>query len=206
MNAIHPSIPRSAPRAGRNSLQALLAALLCLVLTGCLGVDRQSEALRDQLLEAAGCEPDQQFELGLGFLPLALARAGLSFVEMETDARAAMSSVREVEVGVYKLRPGKSPMNRAALLAAADQVMERQNWYRLAGVLDHNEMVAVYTPNSTHFKKKLKIRVVVVNPREMVLVSAAGNPEPLLEIAFHHINASQESRPAVAQDAPVEPW
>lgn len=169
-------------------------------------MDRQSEALRDQLLRTAGDELDQQFELGLGYLPLALARAGLSFVEMEEDARSAMSSVREVEVGVYKFRSGNKSMDRVSMMAAADQVMERQNWYRLAGVIDNNEMVAVYTPATTHYKKKLMIKVVVVNPREMVLVSAAGNPEPLLDIAFRHINASKELQPVVAQDTPVEPW
>jgi len=69
------------------------------------------------------------------------------------------------------------------MLAAADSAMTARGWERLVGIIDGRNLVTVYFPQkiSVH---RLKCCVMVFDGKELVLVSAQGNPEPLLEYAL----------------------
>jgi hypothetical protein len=86
-------------------------------------------------------------------------------------------------VGVYQLPAGTPPPHRAAMLASADSAMTARGWERVVGVIDGRDLVAVYFPKdfSVH---RLKCCVLVIDGKEMVLVSVQGNPEPLLQYAL----------------------
>ena len=69
------------------------------------------------------------------------------------------------------------------MLASADSAMTARGWERVVGVIDGRDLVAVYLPKklSVH---RLKCCVLVFDGKEMVLVSAQGNPEPLVAYAL----------------------
>ena len=115
---------------------------------------------------------------------LSAVRAGLSFVKLDAGARAALQSVRGAEVGVYQLPSGAKPPDRAAMLAAADAAMAGRGWDRVVGVMDGRDLVAVYLPDEIASARRMKCCVMVFDGREMVVVSARANLEPLLEYAL----------------------
>lgn len=70
------------------------------------------------------------------------------------------------------------------MLAIADSVMTARGWERVVGVMDGKNLVAVYLPGKNISVYHLKCCVMVFDGKEMVLVSAQGNPEPLLNYAL----------------------
>ncbi len=182
--------PLIRPRAKRTWLWVGLALLLIplvglgilvLGVASCFHLSSDTRALRGELVRASGAEWRQQIGLSVGSLPLGLVRAGLSFVPLEPEARAALRTVRGAEVGIYELASESARLDRSAMLTAADGVMRKRGWERAVGVLDGGQMVGVYLPADLSTARRVKACVVVLDERQLVVVSAHANLEPLLE-------------------------
>ncbi len=168
---------------------ALAVALGSLGLTGCFKVSRDVQALRDGVVKAAQVEePQGRIELGVGALTLNLARAGLAFVDLEPEARTVLHAVRSAEVGVYKFRGRRQRPNYAAVLSAADKTMAGRGWDRVVGVMNRNELVAIYVPAQAHSTRNVKVCVVALNGQEMVIASARSNLETLTALALDRVD------------------
>jgi hypothetical protein len=185
--SFHP--PTTRPSARRLWLWGLLVTPLLLIallgagVASCFRLSSDARALRDELIKSSGVAWQPEIVLNVGRLTLGAIRAGLSCARLDAGARAALQSVHAAGVGVYQLPAGTPPPNRAAMLAAADSAMTARGWERAVGVIDGRDLVAVYFPNkvSVHC---LKCCVLVFDGKELVLVSAQGNPEPLLDYAL----------------------
>jgi hypothetical protein len=158
----------------------VLTAALSLGITGCFKPSGDARALRDSLAKAADTTWESEIELGLGTLTFALVRGGAALFEAPEEARAALSAVRGVEVGVYRLQPGEPVAPAAKLLRAADRTMSDRGWDRLVGVIEGNQTVAVYVPRELEPGDQVRALVAVVEGREMVIAGVRGRPEPLL--------------------------
>jgi hypothetical protein len=161
----------------------LLLALLGVGVASCFRLGSDARAVRDALTQSSGVEWRPQVVLNAGWLTLGAVRAGLSRVRLDPVARAALQSVHAAGVGVYQLPPGTRPPNRAAMLASADAAMTARGWERVVGVVDRRDLVAVYFPKGIALER-VKCCVLVFDGKQMVLVSAQGNPMPLAQYAL----------------------
>ena len=140
-----------------------------------------TRGLRKTLTQAGDTEWRQHIALNIGSVTLGLVRAGLSFAPLDPEARVALRTVRGVEVGIYELATGSKSPDRVAMLAAADRAMSSRGWERVVGVLDKGQMVGVYLPAQINSVHQVKACVVVSEGRQMVVVSARADLEPLQE-------------------------
>jgi len=140
-----------------------------------------TRALREGLMKASGAEWRQQICLNLGSFTFGAARAGLAFVPLDPEARAAVSAVRGAEVGIFQLTSDRNRPDNAAMLTIADEVMNGHGWERVVGVLHEEQLVGVYLPAKTISARRAKCCVMVFDGRQLVLVRANANLEPLLE-------------------------
>lgn len=140
-----------------------------------------TRALRDGLMKASGAEWRQHIGLNIGSVTLGVVRAGLSLVPLDINAREAVEALRGVEVGIYEWSPGTKPPDSAAMLTAADAVLSARGWERLVGVQDGEELVSVYVPGNVTSARQGKCCILVFDGRQMVLVSARADIEPLLQ-------------------------
>jgi hypothetical protein len=166
---------------------AVLLLLLVVVVVEVVNffhLSSDTRALRNSLIKSSGVEWRQRIALNADGLTLSAVRAGLSFVHLDAGARAALQTVRGAEVGVYQLPSGAKHLDRAAMLAAADAAMTARGWDRVVGVMDGQDLVAVYLPGKTASVRRIKCCVMVFDGKEMVVVSARANLEPLLEYAL----------------------
>ena len=178
------SRPHLLPKLGT----ALGFALLSIVLTGCWKMSSEAEALRDSLMKSAAVEWDREFEIGVGALTLNLARAGLAFIDLDHDARAALNAIRGADVGIYRLHHGRKNFDHATLLSAADDAMAVRGCDRAVAVVNQRELVAVYVPRQIRSTRNFKVFLVVLDGRKMVIVSARNNLELLIDMALRHSN------------------
>ena len=174
-------------------MPVLLLLLLAAAVVSCFHLSPEARVLRDSVNQASGVTWRQRLTLHAGYFTLGAIRAGLSRVRLDPAARAALQSVDAAGVGIYQLPAGAAPPDRAVVLAAADLAMAGRRWERVVGVIDGSDLVAVYVPHrlSGH---RLKCCVLVLDGKKMVLVSARGNPEPLLDCALAHAGAGDRAR------------
>ena len=158
-----------------------LFVALALGVTSYFRMSSDTRALRDGLIESSGTDWHRKIALNVGGLTLGVARTGLSFVHLDERARAALQTVRGVEVGTYELSKTEETPDRDAMLIAADKAMSARGWERVVGVMAEHELVAVYVPEKNTTLQRLNCCVMVFDGRQMVVASARTNPQPLVQ-------------------------
>ena len=156
-------------------------------------------SLRNGLMEASGGEWRQQIGLNIGGVTMGAIRTGFSFAPLDARARAAVQTVRGAEVGIYKLVSGTKSPNCASMLTVADKVLNARGWERVVGVMDGEDLVGVYIPAKTISTGRVKCCVMVFDGRQMVLVSAKADVEPLLQCLRNQTNLCAKVRSLAAR-------
>ena len=143
---------------------------------------------------------DTRIELHLGWFTTHLLRAASHALKLPPEPRAVFASVNGIEAGLYELRAPGRRSDAAAVFTKADQAMERRGWQRVVGVVQDRELVAVYMPKRAGSSSRVECCVAVFNGRELIVESASGNIEPLLEMAHKHLDpALRRTRFALAK-------
>lgn len=173
---------------------AALAVLLCT--TGCFRVSSETRALRDVGLEYGAEGADEKIELGVGFFTVGLAKLGTRFVEMPPEARSILGSVKGVECSVHEISGRTEDL--AEVLKRADEVMEERGCERVVGVIDREQLVAVYVPRNATSHRNLSMSVMVLTKRELICATARGDLEPVVQMVFEK---AQEHLPKKAEVA-----
>jgi len=194
--------PEIRPRAESRWLWCMVAVVLLLPVLLAAGVasyflpSADTKALRQGLLKSSGVEWQRRIALNVGGITLGAVRAGLSFANLDAEARAALQGVRSVEFAIYQLPSDAQLPNRAAMLAAADAAMTARGWDRVVGVMDSSNLVTVYMHDKTASARRLKCVVMVFDGRQMVVASARANLEPLLQCLLGQPKLSRLRRAA----------
>jgi hypothetical protein len=184
-----PKIPSSTPRnwllpvlAFTFALGLLFFGLIVYGITSYVRLGSDERALRNGLLKTADAPFVTKLEVNVGSCTVAVARTGLLFAHLERRARTALDCVRAGEVGIYQFKERDCRMDRSAMLAAADKVMDRRGWDRLVGVVNPRDFVAVYIQRKSFSASNLKVCVAVVDDGRLIVASARSNVEPLIEM------------------------
>jgi hypothetical protein len=170
----------------RFALYVIPLVLVALFLTCAIGIagyfrlSSESRALRSSLMNSVAGQWHKKFAVHVGFLTMAVVRAGSQFFNIPKEPRAALDALRGAEVGVYNLEQGFSLPDYSAVFQTTDKAMTSRGWTRVVGVAKDSQFVAAYIPTKGLSAKKVACCVVVLHDRQLVIASARGNAEPLL--------------------------
>jgi hypothetical protein len=185
MNA--PQTSQAPRKIGRGYIVAAVILLMMgLGFTGVAGYLRlgsESTVLRRSVMNNVAGRWDKKFAVHVGWFTMGVVRWGSHWFSVPPEARAALEACHGVEVGVYKLQPDAGAVDSAAIFSTADAAMSRRGWERAVCVVKPNQMVGIYVPRRGLSCSSLACSVVVLNDRDLVVGTARGNPQPLLEIA-----------------------
>lgn len=161
---------------------SLSAVALLICTTGCFRVSSETRALRDVALEFGAEGAEEKIELGVGFFTVGLAKLGTRFVELPPEVKTIVGSVKDVECSVYELKSRQE--NLAQLLIEADRAMNKRGCDRVVGVLDNEQLVAVYVPRDMTSHRNMSMSVMVLTPRELICATARGDLESVMQLAY----------------------
>jgi len=158
--------------------------LVCAIgVTGYLRLSSDTGALRDSFMTGSHAQWQKKFAAHVGGMTFALVRAVCQFLPLPPEPRAAVNALHGAEAGVYELPQSSGSANPSAILARADQVMTGRGWLRIVAVAHEHELVAIYIPSKGVTSKRMTCCLAVLNDRELVVVSARANLDPLLQLA-----------------------
>ena len=176
-----------------------MALVLCLPLLCAVGIagyfrlSSATEALRSSVIESVPGQWDKRFAVHVGGLTLGLVRFGSRWFNLPPEPKAALEALHGAEVGVYNLRDAPSALDYSAIFTATDKCMRRRGWERIVGVARGRQFVAVYVPRDLRTVKRMACCVAVLNEQDLVVASARGNLEPLLELATQRLQEHDRS-------------
>jgi hypothetical protein len=145
-------------------------------------------ALRSAVVESVPGQWHERFRINAGYFTCALARCASGFIKLPAEARAGIDSVRGAEVSISHLNEPGGAADFAALMAKADKSMGRRHWQRIVGVVQDKQFVAIYAPGDLRSFKNTSCCVVVLNDKDLVVVSARANLTSMLDIIQQRIH------------------
>jgi hypothetical protein len=191
-----PPLPRPPTRSHAAFIVLIVVFTLCCLsvigVTSYFRLSSETNVLRESVMRSADGRWQKRIAVNLGWLTTGLVRAGSHLFKMPAEPRAALDSIRGVEVGVYHLAERRSRGDRAGAMACADKAMRARGWDRVVGVLEDNDVVALYMPRKPGWTGTVKCCVMVLNGQELVVASVRGNPEPLLALAADRAHLSEK--------------
>lgn len=158
------------------------AGLCALGLVGYVRPGAEVTCLRNSV-EAALPHLQQRVCVNVGGFTFGAARLLGAAFEIPHEPRAALQTVRGLNVAVYGPGDPITDQSMSDIIARADRAMTARKWDRAVLVREQDRMVAVYVPRNLRSPEKMRACVMVVEPANIVLVSARANLEPLLELA-----------------------
>jgi hypothetical protein len=163
---------------------SFLAALV-LTTSGCFRVSSDTRALRDAALESGFGVAEEKIEVGVGFFTVGLAKLATKFIDIPPEARLALSSLKNAECALYQVK--QRHVSLAAILTRADEAMLARGCERLVGVIEDNQLVAVYVPRQGS-PKYLEASVLVLTGDQLVCATAEANASDLIELAMSKVH------------------
>jgi hypothetical protein len=166
----------------------VLFLMMCAIgVVGAFQLGSETTVLRKTFMSSVAGNWDKKIAIRVGGITTALVRGGSRFFNLPPEPRAALDALHGAEVGVYNLREEPGYVERGAILTRADRAMAARGWDRIVGIIQEHDLVAVYMPHKKVSARNLRCCVAVFSGRDLVVVSARGNVEPLLALAEKHI-------------------
>lgn len=166
-------------------LMVLALAAMLVGGSGCSG-EHPGQAVSASVARCteASCQP--RIQIGVGSVVMGLARAvvAVADVELEPEAQAALRAIRAAGVSIYQLERAAKAGYQANLLPDLDQTMNQRGFDRVVTVLDRHETVALYVSRPGRSSTDLGVCVLVLDGRELVVISGRADPQPLIELAL----------------------
>lgn len=176
-------------------LTTLVVGVVGLAIYRTLTVGGDLRAARNVVLNDLKIRCHSQVQVSAHPWLVGLVRFGLSFAPLEPEARLAIKTIRGAEIGVYQLASTPDAAQRLTLFQKVDQRMTKRGWHRTVAVFDQEDMVMVYAPTDERAPDDFEAFVFVLDGQDLVLVSGAGNLEPLVELVDGRL---AEKLPALA--------
>ena len=148
---------------------------------------RDARDLRSAIVDATEWDARREVQFSVGPGLLAVGRVATRWIEdIPDEARSVLKSLRSVSVGVYTLERSPTSEERVAMIESTDRRLLEEGWHRVVGVNDGNDTVLVYLIDEDDLEEDIEMCVAVCDGQDLVLVSARGLTEPLLEIVEMH--------------------
>lgn len=168
-------------------LPVLLASGMVLGVLSLVRLDANGRALRNVVLAAAPSTTGWPIEVSVGSLSCGLLRCGLSLVDLEPEARQAVSALRGGQAGVYRFASRLPLREQAVIMAKASEAMKRRGWETVVRVQHEGHNVAVFMPINTSSPERLETCVLTLMEEQAVIAGGTVNSFPLLELASRRV-------------------
>ncbi len=162
----------------------LTIVLLLIGSTGCLSVNSEFRALRNEVKDAMNCRLHKETEIRVGSFLMGIAHTFVSFAEDDEMAEEVLRQVDAVQVGVYKNRSRHFEPDYDAL-ADIQNNLEDYGWNPIVTSRDKDEYTLILSKedDDSYIEKLL---VINFDRRELVIAEVKGDLEELAEYAIEH--------------------
>lgn len=168
----------------KSKISIVLLILLGFTLTGCIHVNRQFKDTRNAILSNVDAEFERDIEFGLGPVGLTLARAVVSIAadeEHADEARIALSSVSEVQVGVYKITGRNSNLSMSNFNDVTENLKDA-GWVPIVRSSQDGELNMVFVQDD--YESLNNIYVIALDHDELAIVNVSGRLERLVALGL----------------------
>ena len=158
-----------------------------LLLTGCIGVNRQFSEMKDKILGKFGSDykTEYQFSVGSGVITFSSWIVGLADDQEYVDNM--MREISSVQVGVYNRVKGSHARADFSILQTIDDELSEQGLKYIVRSFENDEVTAVYINNDPE-EFLHKLFVVNLADDELVIIEVNGDLKQVIAYTIEEKN------------------
>ncbi len=161
----------------------MITFLLLILLTGCIGVNRQFSEVNDKIMGELGNDYKTEFQFSVGSAAITISSW---FVDLAADQDYIDDMMREissVQVGVYNKVTGSDAKADFSTLQSIDEEMHNKGWKYIVRSVEGNELTAIYLSDDPE-EILNKMYVINLSDEELVIVEVNGDLRKVISYAI----------------------
>ena len=161
----------------------IVAPILLLFLTGCIGVNRQFSQIKNKIMGELGSNYKTEFQFSVG---PAMIHFSSWMVDLAADEEYVDDMIREissVQVGIYEKVNDDIGNADFGTLKALDEHMVKNGWKYIVRSADGDELTAVYLSKDPEEVLK-KMYIISLEDEKLVIVEVNGNLQKVISYAL----------------------
>jgi len=154
-----------------------------LLLTGCIGVNRQFSEVKEKILGSFSNEFRTEFQFSVGSSAINISSLVVGLADEHEYVDDMMREISNVQVGVYNKVEKSNARADYRLLQLIDEEMSENGLKYIVRSLDNEEMTAVYV-NDDPGEVLHKMYIINLHDDELVIVEVTGDLKQVIAYAI----------------------
>jgi hypothetical protein len=165
----------------------IITFFLLILLTGCIGVNRQFSEITDKIMSGLENNYKTEFQFSVGSSAITISSW---FVDLAADEEYIDEMIREissVQVGVYNRLEASYSEPDMSTLQSIDEEMRIKGWKYIVRSVDNNELTAIYLSDDPG-EILNKMYLINLSDDELVIIELTGDLKKVISYAIEEKN------------------
>ncbi len=161
----------------------IITFFLLILLTGCIGVNRQFSEVKDKIMGELGNDYKTEFQFSVGSAAITISSWFVDLAADQDYIDEMMREISNVQVGVYNKVEGSDAKADLGTLQSIDEEMHKKGWKYIVRSVDGNEVTAIYLSDDPD--ERLNKRYVInLSDEELVIIEINGDLKKVITYAI----------------------
>ena len=161
----------------------IITFFLLILLTGCIGVNRQFSEVKDKIMGELGNDYKTEFQFSVGSAAITISSWFVDLAADQDYIDEMMREISNVQVGVYNKVEGSDAKADLGTLQSIDEEMNKKGWKYIVRSVDSNELTAIYLSDDP---EEILNRMYIINlsDDELVIIEVNGDLKKVISYAI----------------------
>jgi Domain of unknown function (DUF4252) len=165
----------------------MVSFFFLILLTGCIGVNRQFEEVKDKIMGELGKDYKTEFQFSVGSSAITISSWFVDLAADEEYIDEMMREISSVQVGIYNQVEGSNTKADFSTLKSIDKEMSSKGWKYIVRTIDNDELTAIYV--SADPEEMLNSMYVInLSDEELVIIEVNGDLKKVISYAIEEKN------------------
>ena len=165
----------------------ILSFFLLILLTGCIGVNRQFSEVKDKIMGELDNDYKTEFQFSVGSSAITISSWFVDLAADEEYIDEMMREISSVQVGVYNRVESSDAKANFGTLRSIDEEMHNKGWEYIVRSADNEELTAIYL--SADPEEMLnKMYIINLSDEKLVIIEVNGDLKKVISYAIEDRN------------------
>ena len=156
---------------------------LLILLTGCIGVNKQFSEVKDKIMGELGNDYKTEFQFSVGSAAITISSWFVDLSANEEYIDEMMREISSVQVGIYDKVEGSHATANFGTLQSIDEEMNNKGWKYIVRSVEDNELTAIYLSDDPE-EILNKMYVINLSDEELVIIEVNGDLKKVISYAI----------------------
>ena len=165
----------------------IIIFLFLILFTGCIGVNRQFEEIKNKIMGDLGNDYKTEFQFSVGSTAISISSWFVDLAANEEYIDDMMREISSVQVGIYYKVEGSDAKANFSTLQSIDEEMNNNGWKYIVRSVDVNELTVIYLSDDPE-EILNKMYVINLSNEKLVIVEINGDLKKVISYAIEERN------------------